>query len=247
MGEDGSRPGVEGRLRALNLKPPPERLYGRARGHALRARQQRLLDRILPRMVVPAALASEPLANFGAPVQALWVEVGAGAGEHAATQAASNPSAGLIACETYVNGLCSLLSRLVPEDSEAAPELPPNLRIWPADARALLRLLPSASVGRLFLLFPDPWPKARHAKRRFIHPSLLPELARVLAMGAEWRVATDDPVHQVWIEDVMGAQSLFDGVTPPARLRPSDWPPTRYEAKAIAAGRQPLYWRFTRR
>jgi tRNA (guanine-N7-)-methyltransferase len=181
----------------------------------------------------------------------------------------------------FDNGICSLLSRLVPEGRptegqpteraqavppvaepvsaeprlarpqrverwEATAPLPGNLRLWPHDARVLLRALPDASLDRLFLLFPDPWPKARHAKRRFVHPAQLAELARVLAPGAMWRVASDDPTYQAWVTEVMGQQTLFDA-PPPATTRPSDWPPTRYEAKALLAGRAPLYWTFVRR
>ncbi len=151
----------------------------------------------------------------------------------------------MIACEVYVNGVCSLLSRLVPEGAETTAPLPVNLRIWADDARALLRLLPESSLDRLFLLFPDPWPKARHAKRRFVHPALLPALARALRPGGEWRVATDDPAYQAWIAEIMGAQNWFTP-PPPLAARPAGWPPTRYEAKALNAGRAPRYWSFIR-
>jgi tRNA (guanine-N7-)-methyltransferase len=236
VGEDrpGARP--EGSLRAL--KPPPDRLYGRARGHKLRPRQERLLDVTLPRLVF------SPQGTWW-PAE-LWLEVGFGSGEHALAQIAAHPEVGLIACEVFVNGICSLLAKLVPEDAEASASLPGNLRLWPDDARALLRLLPDASLSRLFLLFPDPWPKARHAKRRFVHPALLPLLARVLKPGAQWRIASDDPTYQAWVEAVMSQQDLFE--TPvPARQRPPGWPPTRYEAKALREGRIPLYWTFIRR
>ena len=176
----------------------------------------------------------------------LWLEVGFGGGEHAWAQATAHPQAGLIASEVFVNGLCSLLSRLVPEGDEATAPLPGNLRLWDDDARTLLRALPDACLDRLFLLFPDPWPKARHAKRRFVHPALLPELARVLKPGAEWRIASDDPTYQGWVAEVLAAQDLFVG-PPPAAARPEGWPPTRYEAKALAAGRKPLYWSLRRR
>jgi tRNA (guanine-N7-)-methyltransferase len=176
----------------------------------------------------------------------LWLEVGFGGGEHALAQIVAHPDTALIACEVFDNGICSLLSRLVPQDQEATAPLPGNLRLWPDDARVLLRLLPDASLERLFLLFPDPWPKARHAKRRFVHPALLPELARVLAPGAEWRLASDDPTYQAWVGEVMSQPSLFE-TPPPAVVRPADWPPTRYEAKALLAGRSPLYWTFVRR
>jgi tRNA (guanine-N7-)-methyltransferase len=228
------------------VKPPPDRLYGRARGHTLRPRQQVLLDVTLPRLAFAAAAAADPLAAFDPRPPALWLEVGFGGGEHAVAQAAANPEAGLIACEVFENGICSLLARLVPEGGEAAAPLPANLRLWTEDARILLRALPDACLDRLFLLFPDPWPKARHAKRRFVHPGQLPELARVLKPGAEWRVASDDPTYQAWVTEVMARQALFDA-PPPATERPDGWPPTRYEAKAIRAGRRPLYWRFIRR
>jgi tRNA (guanine-N7-)-methyltransferase len=114
------------------------------------------------------------------------------------------------------------------------------------DARRLLDRLPAAALDRLFLLFPDPWPKARHAKRRFIHPAMLPVVARVLKPGATWRIATDDPTYQAWVAEVFAAQELFD-LPQPAEARPADWPPTRYEAKALREGRRPLYWAATRR
>ena len=173
--------------------------------------------------------------------------MGFGGGEHAEALARAHPDVGLIACEVFDNGICSLLSRLVPEPANpATAPLPGNLRLWPDDARPLLAALPTASLDALFLMFPDPWPKARHAKRRFVHPALLPTLARVLRPGAEWRVASDDPTYQAWVGDVMADQALF-AVAPPARERPPGWPPTRYEAKAIRAGRAPLWWSFRRR
>ncbi len=228
------------------MKPPADRLYGRARGHSLRPRQQVLLDVTLPRMVFDVALAGDPLAAFEPRPAQLWLEVGFGGGEHSRAQAAANPDAGLIACEVFENGICSLLARLVPEGGEAKAALPANLLLWPDDARALLRALPDGSLDRLFLMFPDPWPKARHAKRRFVHPGQLAELARVLRPGAEWRVASDDPTYQAWVAEVMAAQDLFDAAVP-AMTRPEGWPPTRYEAKAIRAGRMPVYWSFIRR
>jgi tRNA (guanine-N7-)-methyltransferase len=176
----------------------------------------------------------------------LWLEVGFGGGEHALAQITAHPDLALIACEVFDNGICSLLSHLVPLDQEATAPLPGNLRLWRDDARVLLRLLPGACLDRLFLLFPDPWPKARHAKRRFVPPALLLELARVLKPGADWRVASDDPTYQAWVIEVMGGQALFDA-PPAATARPPDWPPTRYEAKALLAGRTPLYWTFVRR
>ena len=274
MGKDRPRDDTEVSVRTL--KPPPERLYGRRSGHKLRPRQQWLLDVVLPRLTLrldkgvvpslpstrgeafegtppartgtaaltlPAHGASHPSPPLPSP---LWLEIGFGAGEHALAQIAAHPEATLIACEVFENGICSLLSRLVPEGAEADAPLPSNLRLWTADARILLRALPDASLERLFLLFPDPWPKARHAKRRFVHPAMLAPLARVLQPGAEWRVASDDPTYQAWVEDVMAGQDFF--ITGSAAIeRPPDWPPTRYETKALREGRTPRYWTFRRR
>ena len=175
----------------------------------------------------------------------VWLEVGFGSGEHAERQIGAHPQAGLIACEVFENGICSLLSRQVPDGAEVTAPLPGNLRLWDEDARALIRQLPDGALDRLFLLFPDPWPKARHAKRRFVHPAALPEIARVLRPDAEWRIATDDPTYQDWVAEVLGGQHWFHA-PPPATRRPEGWPPTRYEAKALAAGRRPLYWALRR-
>jgi tRNA (guanine-N7-)-methyltransferase len=205
-----------------------------------------LLDVTLPRLRFDPTMAGTPLAAFGAEVDEVWVEVGFGGGEHALALAAANPRAGLIACEVFENGLCSLLAKLVPEGGEATAPLPGNLRLWDGDARALLRLLPDASVSRLFLMFPDPWPKARHAKRRFVHPAIIPEVARVMRPDGEWRIATDDPTYQAWVGEVLAGQGLF-AVSPPATARPAGWPATRYETKARAAGRVPRYWELVRR
>jgi tRNA (guanine-N7-)-methyltransferase len=246
VGADRSGAGAEGGAWAIAgraLKPPPDRLYGRQSGHALRPRQILLLDATLPRLRFDVSRASDPRSAFAAPVREVWLEVGFGGGEHALAQVAENPDAGLIACDVFENGICSLLSRVVPEGGEATAPLPGNLRIWDADARLLIRALPDACLDRLFLLFPDPWPKARHAKRRFVHPAFLPELFRVLRPGAEWRIASDDPTYQAWVADVLSQQSLFTTPTPtPMTARPEAWPGTRYEAKALAAGRKPLYW-----
>jgi tRNA (guanine-N7-)-methyltransferase len=179
------------------VKPSPDRLYGRIRGHKLRPRQQLLLDELLPRIRLSEAQAADPRGAFGSAIGQIWLEVGFGGGEHAAAQVAAHPEAGLIACEVFENGICSLLSRLAPDSvpDAAVPHtpVPPNLRVWDEDARVLLRLLPPASLDRLFLLFPDPWPKSRHAKRRFVHPETVRLVAHVLRPGGEWRVASDDP------------------------------------------------------
>ena len=205
-----------------------------------------LLAEALPRLRFPIALADDPAAAFAQRPGRLLLEIGFGGGEHAEAIARAWPEAGLIAAEVFDNGICSLLSRLVPEGAEQTADPLPNLRLWDEDARTLMAALPDRSLDGVFLMFPDPWPKTRHAKRRFVHPANVASLARVMAPGAEWRVASDDPTYQAWIGEIMAAQDAFDA-PPPSSVRPDGWPPTRYEAKALRAGRQPLYWSFIRR
>ena len=225
---------------------PPDRLYGRQFGHRLRARQQALMTQALPRFRFPAHLAQTPGDAFAFNPGRLRLEVGFGGGEHAQAIAAAHPDDGLIAAEVFVNGICSLLSRLVPEGEEATCLPPPNLRLWDNDARTLLRALPDACLDTVFLMFPDPWPKSRHAKRRFVGPANLALLARALRPGAEWRIASDDPTYQAWVRTVMAAQTAFAPALETTD-RPPGWPPTRYEAKALRAGRRPIYWSYIRR
>ena len=221
----------------MTVKPPPDRLYGRHKGKGLRLRQLWLLAEFLPRL-------SWPEVPFGVEPRELWLEVGFGGGEHAFELATKNPDVGYIAAEVFETGICSLLSRIAPDHIEH-PEPLPNLRLFTDDARPLLRGMADGTLSKLLLMFPDPWPKARHAKRRFVHPELVADAARVLRQGGEWRIASDDPTYQQWTDEVLAAQELFT-VTRVSE-RPTGWPPTRYEAKAIAAGRQPLYWLLVRR
>ncbi len=224
----------------------PDRLYGRRRSHPLRPRQQLLLDITLPRLQLGAAQAHDPRAAFPRPDVPLWLEAGFGGGEHSHAFIAAHPGTNFIASEVFENGLCSLLAKLVPEGGEATAPLPNNLSLWPQDARHLLTAMPENTLDGLILMFPDPWPKARHAKRRFVHPATLPIVARALKPGGEWRIASDDPTYQHWVADVLADQQEFEA-PPPATTRPEGWPPTRYEQKALREGRKPLYWRLTRR
>lgn len=229
------------------VKPSPNRLYGRRRGHCLRTRQKRLLDETLPRIRLSLEQIGDIDSLFYRKPQQIWFEVGFGGGEHVLGQIAQNPHVGYIASEFFRDGICSLLGRLAPLGKEATAPLPDMLRLWDDDARQVLTALPEAVLDRVFLMFPDPWPKARHTKRRFIHPQNVALVARVLRSGGVWQVASDDPVYQCWVQEVMAHQSYFN-VSEPQTIRPDEgWIPTRYESKAITAGRQPLYWTFIRR
>ena len=188
------------------------------------------MEEVLPRLLFDPA----------APVPDLrWLEIGFGAGEHIAWQAARNPGTLMIGCEVYRNGVAALLGQIERQKIS-------NIRIWPEDARDLMDRLPNRSIARAFLLFPDPWPKSRHAERRFIGPANLDSLARILAPGAEFRVASDDAVYLDWVRDHLPAHPAFEPMGEGAG-RPADWPPTRYEQKALRQGRQPGYFRYRRR
>jgi tRNA (guanine-N7-)-methyltransferase len=221
-------------------------LYGRRRGRRLRAGQQELLAHLLPKLRIARPGPGERLdlaALFPAPTADVWLEIGFGGGEHLAWQAARHPGIGFIGAEFFLNGVASLLGHLARGGMG-------NVRIHPDDARPLLKALPDRGIGRAFLLFPDPWPKARHAGRRFVSPENIAELARILKPGAELRIASDDPGHVAWTLEHLTRLPDFEWLARgPAdwRTRPEDWPPTRYEEKALKEGRKPAYLRFGRR
>ncbi len=220
------------------------RFYGRRKGKPLKAGRERLLDSLLPKIRVEAPSTTlDPRTLFPASCRDVWMEIGFGSGEHLAAQAEAEPAVGFIGAEVFLNGVASLL-RYVDERALA------NVRVYDNDVRALLPHLPAASLSRVSLLFPDPWPKTRHAKRRFIGPAMLRELSRVLADGGELRVATDHPVYARWtLQHVPEHADFTWPVSGPDdwRLRPADSAPTRYEQKAIAAGRTPMFLRFFRK
>ncbi len=222
---------------------PQRTLYGRRLGRPLGASRQALVESLLPRIEIPAEIGEiDPAAFFPDAPDRLWLEIGFGAGEHLAWQARAHPDIGFIGCEPFINGLARLLSEI---DRDGLG----NVRLYRDDARLLMAALPEGSIDRAFVLFPDPWRKTRHHKRRIVSPSTLPLLAHVLADGAELRVATDDPGYKSWILQHVRACGDFEWTArTPAdwRSRPADWPSTRYEVKAGKAGRIPSFFLFRR-
>ncbi len=228
-----------------------DRLHGRRQGRPLRAAQRRRVETLLPRLAIdlpPEGQALDPRALFDRPLPQLWLEIGFGAGEHLAWQAARQSEhdgpAGLIGAEVYLNGIAKLLRRL---DGTAALE---RIRIYQGDARALMAALPERSLDRVFILFPDPWPKTRHHKRRLVRRDSLERLAALLKDDGELRLATDDRGYLDWmLERLLRQEALEWMAAGPAdwRHRPADWPATRYEEKALSAGRRSVYLRFRRR
>ncbi len=218
---------------------------GRRKGRQLRAGRARVFDQLLPTLRLDTtrlADAGDWRVQFPDSIEALWLEIGFGSGEHLLWQMAANPRTGFIGCEPFINGMAAFLSAL-PEASR------PRVRVHDDDALPILRALPDGSLSRCFILFPDPWPKNRHADRRFVQSASVAELARTLAPGAELRFASDDPGMIDWALMHLRAEPALQWQAASAadwRKRPDDWPETRYERKAIAAGRKPAYLRFLR-
>ncbi len=216
------------------------RLYGRRRGRSLRAGQRALIETLLPqlRFALPENGGLDPRRLFDAPVDEIWLEVGFGAGEHLVLQAEMYPRHGLIGCEVFEPGIAKLLAEI------GARNLA-NIRLFIDDARLLIAALAPRSIARAFILFPDPWPKERHKKRRVVAGETLDDLAVALSDGAELRLATDDADYAQWIADRANLHAAFEAVVPPQR--PHDWPPTRYEMKAARQGRAAQLFLYRRR
>ena len=220
------------------------RLYGRRMGHRLSPRRRKLVETLLPKIRVD--LSSGPpqdLADlFSEPVEQVWLEIGFGAGEHLAWQAARNPSVGLLGSEAFINGVATLLASVESQELD-------NVRIHDGDARDLLDWLPDAGLARIFALFPDPWPKKRHWRRRLFSPATVAQFARALRPGGELRTATDIGDYGRAMLLAMQKEPAFEWQARRAsdwRERPTDWSQTRYEQKALREGRTPYFLIFER-
>ena len=219
-------------------------LRGRRVGKPLTAHQRGLVATVLPRLAVdvtgPIADAS---ALFAPRPRDVWLEVGFGGGEHLLAAAASHPDVGLLGCEPFLNGVARVVTALA-----GAPLA--NVRLHPGDAGALVDALPAASLGCVFVFYPDPWPKRRQHKRRFVSDATLGRLARAMRPGAELRLATDIDDYCGWMLARLRRSPDFSWTAsgPADWQRPwSGWVETRYEAKALAAGRRPCYLTAVRR
>jgi tRNA (guanine-N7-)-methyltransferase len=217
------------------------RLYGRRSGHKLRQGQAALLERLLPALSVPAEgpVTSEALFGDSRP---LHFEIGFGSGEHLAFRADLLPDHGFIGAEPFLNGVVGALQHV--RDQSLA-----NVRLHMGDALDVLERVPDGTLSFVYLLHPDPWPKARHAKRRMVNPGPLDLIARKLRPGGEFRLGTDDPTYCRWAMMVMGKRSDLEWLAESAvdfLTRPGGWPETRYEAKARSKGHEVWYFRYVR-
>ena len=218
------------------------RLYGRSTGHKLRKSQQELVETLLPQIEVPVEGDVTARALFGED-RPLHFEIGFGGGEHLADRADMLPNHGFIGAEPFLNGVAAALAHV--RDKHLT-----NVRLWRGDALDVLGRVPDEALSFLYLLHPDPWPKARHAKRRMVNDRPVDLFAGKLKAGGEFRLATDDPTYLTWALMVMQRhRHQFDwrAKTPKDFLEPSGgWIETRYGAKSRREGRRPYYLRYVR-
>jgi len=227
---------------------PWRNFYGRFKGKTLRPSQEAYLDEDLAKLSPGAvdwdvnpdreAIDLKPL--FGE--KDVWLEIGFGGGEHMVHQAVQTPDVGIIGCEPFINGVAMLLGKIRAAEAE-------NIAVYPGDVRNMFDVLPEASISRAFLLYPDPWPKKRHHRRRFVTQEYLTPLCKVMKKGAIFRVATDIPdyVRQT-LEEVPRHGFEWLAERPADWREPwDDWISTRYEQKALREGRVPHYLTFRKR
>ena len=224
-----------------NGPAPVRRLHGRSRGKALRAGQERLLAEALPLFSIePETLAAGRA--FASLPRGVWLEIGFGAGEHLIEQAKANPDVAIVGCEPFLNGLVAALAGLKRERLS-------NVRLRRGDAQTLIDAAPDTFFSRVFVLYPDPWPKRRHRKRRVITVGMIEALARVMHGGAELRFATDVDDYAGWVLARFLVSRHFRWAATRAddwRLPWPEWRPTRYEAKARSESRRSVYLTFVR-
>jgi len=220
-----------------------QRWFGRRTGRKLTAARQHLMMKLLPRLRLdPNSDLGDVAILFPELVDDLWMEIGFGAGEHLVAQAARHPNIGFIGCDPYINGVAALLAAI---NDQALT----NIRVYDDDVRQLMPLMPAACLGRLYVLFSDPWPKVRHHHRRITVEANLGSFARLLRPGAEFRFASDQTEFAAWTLERLLRDRRFTWVARRAddwRLTPEGWFETRYEKKALARGIKPVYLNFMR-
>lgn len=212
-------------------------LHGRRSGKPLSAYQRELIRTLLPRLALDVTRPLEPATLFSRPLTDLWLEVGFGGGEHLLAAARRHPDVGFIGCEPFLNGMARFVADLATADLD-------NVRLHGGDAAEVIAALPEASLGRVFIFYPDPWPKRRQRKRRFVSDEMLESLARVMRPGAELRFATDIDDYCGWTLARLMRSPHFHWSAERAGDWQQPWPhwiSTRYEQKAIGEGRRPCY------
>lgn len=243
------------------INPKKPKFYGRQHGRKLRKTRTRLVEDFLPKISINLPEDENEKIDlsslFSFNPKEIWLEVGFGGGEHLAGQAKKNPDIGIIGSEVFINGVASLLAHItgyhengtLPEEQEISvtDDRTDNIRIYNKDVRQLFPHLDDGCLDKIFVLFPDPWPKSKHKERRFIGPDNLPQLARLLKKGGVLRVATDHKTYKSWALRCLSKDPNFKWKAKCSddwRKEPSDWIRTRYQEKAIKEGRKAIWLDF---
>lgn len=226
--------------------PIRRHVYGRTKGKSLRPRQVKLMETLFPKVSISLESPQiEPKTLFTAAVEDVWLEIGFGGGEHLSWQAQNNPHVGIMGCEPFINGVVKLVAEIEAHDLK-------NVAIHADDARFLLEKLAPKSLTRVFILYPDPWPKTDQKKRRFVNAETLAMISAAMKDGGELRFASDIPDYVKWTlkhidaHNALGKSKFMwkNKDIEECRERPADWPQTRYEQKALRENRLPAYLRF---
>jgi len=227
------------------------KFFGRRKGRTIRCAKSTLLADFLPQIrLTPQTKIN--LQMYGVPVNKMYLEIGFGNGEHLAEQALRHPDIGFIGAEVFQNGVANLLTLItgikikddLPQTIRLSPDRVDNIRIFDDDVRLLFAQIPDNSLDKIFLLFPDPWPKKRHADRRFINPDNLKQLARCLKTGGILRIATDHKIYKHWVLHQLHDFPAFQWTATCGndwKHEPTDWIQTKYQSKAIREGRRPVF------
>ncbi len=239
----------------FNQIPDVPKFFGRRKGRVVRKAKQFLLDNMLPQMRVTPETVFDAERLFGGVKQEICLEIGFGDGQHLYGQALKNPQNGYIGVEVFQNGVANLLTLIsglkegdnLPENVDVRDYAVQNIRVFDDDVRLLFKALPDDFFDKIYLLFPDPWPKKKHAGRRFVNPDNLKEIKRILKSGGIFRIATDHPVYKRHVLRTMHQNADFVWTAKCGddwRKEPVDWVRTKYQQKAIREGRRPVFFDY---
>ncbi|MBQ8481429.1 MAG: tRNA (guanosine(46)-N7)-methyltransferase TrmB [Alphaproteobacteria bacterium] len=241
------------------MLPDKPKFFGRRKGRTIRKAKSFLLDNFLPRIRIAADKKIDLNSCFTEPKEGYFLEIGFGDGEHLAALSQRMPQYGFFGVEVYQNGVANLLSLMtglkdgnaedLTDEIKLLPQRTDNVRVYDDDVRLLFSLLPDSAFDKVYLLFPDPWPKTKHAARRFINPDNLRSIARILKKGGILQVATDHPIYKRWTLETLHTNPDFIWTAQTSddwRYPPKDWYETKYQRKAVREGRRPVFFEFRR-
>lgn len=235
------------------------KFFGRRKGRSIHKAKSYLLDRFLPNVLLSAEKIADISDCFTEKKDKYCLEIGFGDGSHLAAIAKAQPNNGFVGVEVYKNGVANLLSLItgitdavdgaLPENVEILPDRVDNIRVFDDDVRLLFSSLPDACFDKVYLLFPDPWPKKKHSARRFVNPQNLAQLARLIKKGGILQIATDHQVYKRWTMEQLRDCPYFEWTAKTSddwRNPPADWFETKYQRKAVREGRKPVFFEFIR-